>query len=164
MRRSERMMAAKESERFLAQAQVGRLGTSRNNKPYVTPLNFVYEKGSVYFHCAREGKKLTNMAENKRVCFEADEFFGVKQVSEGAAACTSSTYYRSVIAFGKAQIVKSNERRRRILEKLVAKYRQTRQSSTRPILDNEKLANTTIIKIRISQITGKQNLPDKLKT
>ena len=148
-------MNLKDSERFLAEAQVGRLGTSLKNMPYVTPLNFVYQNGRIYFHCAKEGKKLANINDNKSVCFEVDEFLGVKNV-EGTAACTSTAYYRSVIAFGHARIIKSIEDRRRILEKLVAKYLK---QPTRPVLSQETLKRTTIVEIQISQITGKRNLP-----
>lgn len=161
MRRSERMMDVKESERFLADAQVGRLGTCLKNEPYVTPLNFVYQNGRIYFHCAKEGKKLTNITDNKRVCFEVDEFFGTKGVGEGEAACSSSAYYRSVVAFGEARIIKSIEDRRRILEELVAKYLQPR---IQPVFIEETLKRTTIVEIQISQITGKKNLPDTIKS
>jgi len=159
MRRSERMMDVRDSEQFLAEAQVGRLGTSLEDEPYVTPVNFVYQNGRIYFHCAKKGKKLSNITDNKRVCFEVDEFFGVKGV-EGAAACSSSTYYRSVIVFGDARIIKSSKDRRRILKKLVTKYRQPR---IRPVFNREKLGKVTIVEIRVSQLTGKQNLPDTIK-
>lgn len=155
MRRSERMMNAKESEQFLAEVQVGRLGTSLKNEPYVTPLNFLYQKDRIYFHCAKDGKKLTNLIENKRVCFEVDEFSGIKNVEEGKAACSSTAYYRSVVAFGDARIIKSIDDRKRILEKLVAKYLHL---DTRPVFNEETLRRVTIVEIQISQITGKKHL------
>jgi hypothetical protein len=160
MLRSEKMMGVKDSEQFLAQAQVGRLGTSIGNEPYVTPLNFVYEDGRIYFHCAKEGKKLFNISDNKRVCFEVDEFLGVNGDSEGDAACSSSTYYRSVIAFGEARIINSSKDRRRILERLVTKYRQLH---TKPVFTIEELEKVTIVEIQITQMTGKQNLPSPLR-
>jgi hypothetical protein len=158
MRRSGRMMEIKDSERFLAEAQVGRLGTSIKNQPYVTPVNFVYQNGRIYFHCAKEGKKLSNITGNNRVCFEVDEFLGVKGVEEHAAACSSSTYFRSVVAFGYARIIKSIKDKRRILKKLVTKHLQLRT----PVFNAEKIEKTTIVEIRISQITGKQNLPETI--
>ncbi|HMK83374.1 MAG TPA: pyridoxamine 5'-phosphate oxidase family protein [Candidatus Bathyarchaeia archaeon] len=155
MRRSERKMNLKESEQFLKQAQVGRLGTSHKNEPYVTPLNFLYQKDRIYFHCARNGKKLTNLIGNKRVCFEADEFSGVKNVEEGIAACTSSTYYRSVVAFGDARLITSSDHKKRILEKLVAKYLHL---NTQPVFDEEMLGKVTVVEIQVSQLTGKKHL------
>jgi len=155
MRRSERMMDLKESEKFLTLAQVGRLGTSLKNEPYVTPLNFLYQKNRIYFHCAKDGKKLTNLIENKRVCFEVDEFSGVKSVEESAAACSSSAYYRSVVAFGDARIIKSIDDRKKILEKLVAKYLHLKTPS---VFNEEMLGKVMIVEIQISQITGKKHL------
>ena len=139
---------------------MGRLGTCLKNMPYVTPLNFLYQDSRIYFHCAKEGKKLANIAKNNRVCFEVDELLGVKGVQDGVEVCSSSAYYRSVIAFGKARIIKSIEDRRRVMKKLAAKYLKLHTS---PIFSETKLREVTIVEIRIGQMTGKKHLPNKIR-
>lgn len=48
--------------RILASTNIGRLATvDPEGYPYITPLNFVFHEGCVYFHCAPEGEKLDNL-------------------------------------------------------------------------------------------------------
>jgi uncharacterized protein len=59
--------------RILGVTHIGRLATmDSEGYPYITPVNFVYHEGCVYFHCAPEGEKLDNLIRNPRVCFEVD--------------------------------------------------------------------------------------------
>ena len=63
----------KEMARILAATNIGRLATmDAEGYPYITPVNFVFYGGCVYFHCAPEGEKLANLLRNPRVCLEAD--------------------------------------------------------------------------------------------
>ena len=37
--------------------------------PYSVPINFVFEDGKLYFHCAREGHKLDAVRACDKACF-----------------------------------------------------------------------------------------------
>ena len=53
MRRSEKAMTREESMEVLEKAEYGVLSTiSTDQTPYGTPINFVYQDGAIYFHCA----------------------------------------------------------------------------------------------------------------
>ena len=53
--------------RILASTNIGRLATvDPEEYPYITPLNFVFHEGCVYFHCAPEGEKLDNLIRRGR--------------------------------------------------------------------------------------------------
>lgn len=56
--------------------QTIRLGLYDEQFPYVVPLSFGWEsvggKLLIYFHCAKEGKKVDLIAKNNAVCLEAD--------------------------------------------------------------------------------------------
>ncbi len=57
-----------ELERILAAATIGRMASiGKDGYPYITPVNFVYDQGCIYFHCALKGEKLDNIARNARV-------------------------------------------------------------------------------------------------
>ena len=43
-------------EQLLSTAETGFLGLSKNNEPYIVPLNFVWVDESIYFHGASVGK------------------------------------------------------------------------------------------------------------
>jgi len=155
MRRKDRAMTRKESERFLKQALVGRLGTSWRNQPYVVPLNFVYDRGKVYLHCSKQGKKLAYLIRNPKVGFEADQLIRIKRSRN---PCAFSTYYRSVIASGEARVIKALRVKAEILKKFVRKYDK---SNRKPSFGKEELERVEVVAITVQEITGKQNLPAK---
>ena len=71
MRRSDREIADKsEIIRIIEKCDVCRLALSQNNAPYIVPMSFGYEyadnKLTIYFHCAKEGRKLDIIRENPR--------------------------------------------------------------------------------------------------
>ena len=111
MRRKDREITGlAEIMEILSRCQVCRLGMCQKGMPYVVPLNFGVEREGerlvLYFHGAREGKKLDIIRENPQVCVEFD---GEHRLLEGETACAHSFAYESVIGFGKAGILESHE-------------------------------------------------------
>jgi nitroimidazol reductase NimA-like FMN-containing flavoprotein (pyridoxamine 5'-phosphate oxidase superfamily) len=150
MRRKERSMHLNNAKEFLTQAQVGRLGVSLHDHPYIVPVNYVYVNNKIYFHCSQKGQKLDYLTKNPRSCFEVDEFYGVKK---GANSCKSGTKYRSVIVTGNAKLVLEPSIKKVILKKLLQKYAEDIDST----FDETSFLQTQIVEINIDRITGKQS-------
>ena len=140
-----------ETKSFLVNARVGRLAMSKDDEPYVVPVNFVYFKDKIYFHCAREGLKIGYLSTNSLVCFEVDEFIGVRK---GCTPCTSTVKYRSVIAFGKAAFVGDVDIKKEALRRLVKKYGGASSFS----FDEGTFKQTLLVAIDVERMTGKQSL------
>jgi len=155
MRRTDRAMTRRDSERFLERALVGRLGTSWKNEPYVVPLNFVYDRGKVYLHCSKEGKKFAYLTKNPKVSFEIDQLVRIKRSKK---PCAFSAYYRSVIVTGEARVVKTLRAKAGILDKFVRKYGEIKRKSS---FGEEELERVEVVVIMVRRITGKQNLPGR---
>jgi nitroimidazol reductase NimA-like FMN-containing flavoprotein (pyridoxamine 5'-phosphate oxidase superfamily) len=151
MRRNDKKMGMDETKSFLRDAGVGRLAMSIFDEPYVIPINFVYFNGKIFFHCAREGQKISYLSKNSHVCFEVDEFLGVRK---GSTPCTSTVKYRSVIGFGKAAFVEDVDVKKEVLMLLVKKYGGTSSDS----FDEETFERTLLVAITMERITGKQSL------
>jgi len=152
MRRKERAMNRKESERLLEAATVGRLGTF-DKEPYIVPVNFVHHSGKILFHCANEGRKIQALVKEPRVCFEVDEFLGLK---EGEKACSFGAFFRSVIAYGEARIVEGAEQKREALTRLMTKYAGNKQKWR---FEDAELERVAVVEIAITDMTGKSRLP-----
>ncbi len=75
--------------------------------PYAVPLNFVYDDGKLYFHCAKEGHKLDAVKSCEKASFCVLDK-GVKDESG------RFYYFNSVICFGKIKILSE---KKDILEK-----------------------------------------------
>ncbi|MCJ7619404.1 MAG: pyridoxamine 5'-phosphate oxidase family protein, partial [Anaerolineae bacterium] len=65
MRRAEREIKDREAiEDILRRATVCRLAVCDGNVPYVVPLSFGYADNCLYFHSAREGRKIETIKAN----------------------------------------------------------------------------------------------------
>jgi nitroimidazol reductase NimA-like FMN-containing flavoprotein (pyridoxamine 5'-phosphate oxidase superfamily) len=59
MRKKDKEIKDKElMESILKRAIICRMGLSENNVPYIVPLNFGYKNNFLYFHSAKEGRKI----------------------------------------------------------------------------------------------------------
>lgn len=93
---------------ILRTATIGRMATvGRDGYPYITPVNFVYHGGDIYFHCAPEGEKLDNIARDSRVCFEVDIPLSYLDAAfdPERRACKLHQFFHCVIIRGTASIV-----------------------------------------------------------
>ncbi|AFM24346.1 pyridoxamine 5'-phosphate oxidase family protein [Desulfomonile tiedjei] len=112
-------------ERILASTNVGRLATNgADGYPYITPVNFVYHQEKIYFHCAKKGEKLDNMARDPKVCFEVD--IPLAYLDAGTdpdrRICKVHQLYHCVIIRGQSRIVPDGSLKVAALNDLVAKH------------------------------------------
>jgi nitroimidazol reductase NimA-like FMN-containing flavoprotein (pyridoxamine 5'-phosphate oxidase superfamily) len=142
-------------EDLLRRAEVGRLGTvGRDGYPMVKPLNFAYHEGAVYVHSAPEGEKIDDIRRDNRVCFEVDHPIAFVR---GAVddPCTAEYLFRSVIIKGRAAVVEDREERVAALAALMRKYQPGGGYGD---FREEKLRVTSVIRITVEQMTGKEDL------
>lgn len=149
MRRIKQLLPRQETERILETGIVGVLGVAGDDDyPYTLPVNFVYENEKIYFHSAVTGHKLDAIQRNNKVSFciiDQDQVVPEKFTS----------YFRSVIAFGKARIVTDDSVKYHALELLARKYS--------PGLEKEGAEEIrsawnrlSVVEIDIEHVTGKE--------
>ena len=150
MRRSQREITNRtEIDAIIRHSQVCRLGLTDGDEPYVVPLSFGYDGEALYFHCAREGRKLNILRRNNRVCFEFDI---VEGIIKNTQACGWGVRYRSVIGVGTAQLIEAPEDKLRSLDFIMRQYSED-ATFTFP---DDAVSRTTIIKVIIESVSGKQ--------
>jgi nitroimidazol reductase NimA-like FMN-containing flavoprotein (pyridoxamine 5'-phosphate oxidase superfamily) len=148
MRRKDKEITDRgEIEAIILQSDVCRLAMADAAGPYIVPLNFGFSENSLYFHSAHKGRKMDIIKKNPQVCFEFD--LGVRIIS-GEKACNWGTYFKSVIGFGKAQLVNDTEAKKKALNIIMDHYagKSFQFSET----DVDRVA---IIRVDINQMTGK---------
>ncbi len=148
-----------ESEAFgyLAARTEGHLATvDASGQPYIIPLNYIFFRGSVYFHCAnRGGHKLANIAADNRVCFEVSQ---TDKVVFAEKSCDCATRYTSVVVFGKARVVDDVDEKLAVMTALTDKFAAGRPY--RP-LDAAMMSSCTVVAVSVDKISGKRNVdPD----
>lgn len=126
-----------------------------NGKPYVVPLSFGYrllEDGTLelYFHSAKEGRKMDILRNNPLVCFEMSQ---EGETVHADTPCNSGYYYSSLI--GNGEVCFLNE----VQEKCGALSRMFYQQTGQEIEFQEKQAETVCVyKIVSRDFTGKRKL------
>ncbi len=149
-----------ELERILAAALIGRMATTgRDGYPYITPVNFVFDQGCIYFHCAPKGEKLDNIARDPRVCFEVDiplAYIDLGLNPDGGA-CKLHQFYHCVLIRGGASILPNGERKAAALNALVAKHEPGRAFP--PVTaDLPACKACAVVEIKPHRMTGKSDL------
>lgn len=154
MRRTDKEITDRESiEGILAEAEVCRLAMTEGDQPYIVPMNFVYDRGCLYFHSAQEGKKLAILRRNPRVCFEVEARV---ELAPAEKACNWTTRYFSVIGFGEVSLVDEVADKERALQGIMAKY-----SGRTGWEFTQGMVNTLVVlRVSIEQMTAKKSRYD----
>ncbi len=143
--------------RLLKKAEVCRIATAVADQPFISPRVFWYDGERIFFHMATQGRTVTNLAHNPRVCLEVD-WWGPWLPADRAAGF--SLAYTSVVVFGRANPVTDPQQKRRVLQGLLDKYFPDRQPGTdyRPITETE-MAQTAVYAIQVDSWSGKRHRP-----
>ena len=146
--------------RILASSNVGRLATSGpDGYPYITPVNFVFFEGCVYFHSSPKGEKMDNIAHDPRVCFEVDVPLAYLEVNFNPKKnpCLTSQLYHCVIIRGKARTVSEDRFKTAALNALVAKHEGNKDFA--PITRKSPWYKVcTVVEITPEKMTASSNL------
>ena len=115
MRRKRQLLSIEESISILKKMTSGVLAVAGDGGyPYAVPLSYVYCGDKIYFHSAKLGHKIDAIIKCNKVSFcviEQDKVMPEEY----------TTYFRSVVVFGKAHILDDGEKRKAI-EILAEKY------------------------------------------
>lgn len=107
MRRKEKEVTdSAEINQIMKEAKVCHLGFIDDDEPYIVPVNFGYAENRIYFHSAREGRKVNIIKKNNKVCFN---IIADWEVENSPTQC--KVKFRSVTGTGTASIVEDNEER-----------------------------------------------------
>lgn len=151
MRRFKQQLSTEETEKILKGCTSGVLAViGDSGYPYGVPISYVYYGGALYFHSALRGHKIDAIKANSKACFTVIERDDVKP-------CEYTTYFRSVICFGRVAVIDDAEEKMRLARILGNRYNPG---------DDEALAKELakgfkamcVLKMDIEHITGKESI------
>jgi len=88
-------MSQAEIHELLERESFGHLGCARDNRPYVVPMHYAYDRKDLYFFTT-QGMKTRFIDANPEVCLQVEEV-------------TDRAHWRSVMATGKAEQITNPE-------------------------------------------------------
>ena len=119
-----------------------------NGYPYGMPMNHFYNEqdGCIYFHCGKVGHRLDALKENNKVSFCVYDQ-GFRRENEWA------WNVKSVIAFGRMDVLDDLPLIRDICEKLSLRFTDDTAYIEKELADSAK--NTLLLRLHVEHITGK---------
>ena len=149
MRRHKQLLSQEAASEILNRNTCGVLALLGDDEyPYALPLSYVYADNKLYFHSAVEGHKIDALNKHDKVSFcvvDQDQVIPEKL----------TTYFRSVIAFGRIRLIESPEEKRRIATVLAMKYSADFKDKIPAEIDSS-MGRMAILEMEIEHITGKE--------
>lgn len=121
-----------------------------NGYPYSLPISYCYDEGNIYFHCAKVGHKIDcikNCDSISLSVIEHDEIIEEKFTDK----------YKSVVVFGKVEIIDDEKEIRRLCRKMCAALCPNVSDGTEKEIE-QFIEQTAVVKITIEHMTGKEGL------
>ena len=149
MRRIRQQLSDEESISILEKATSGTLALlGDNGYPYAVPISYVYSEGKLFFHSALSGHKVDAIRNCDKASFCVIEQDEVKPEKY-------TTFFRSVIAFGRIHIIEDETEKLAIARLLGNRYNPNDDESLQKEIENG-LARMLAIRFDIEHLTGKE--------
>ncbi len=150
MRRKNQVLSREECLAVLDRGTSGVLAVHGDDGyPYAVPLSYFYEDGRLWFHCARSGHKLDAIRKDPRVSFCVVD-------RDQVVPPEYTTYFRSVILFGKARILEDPAEFREALEKLALRYAPDDPPEHREEIIRRELPGVAMVEVAVEHLSGKE--------
>lgn len=150
MRRNKQLLSNNESVEILKNGTSGVLALLGDNEyPYAVPISYVYDNSKIYFHGAKSGHKIDAIRKCNKASFcviAQDEIHPEKY----------TTYFKSVITFGKIRILEDENEIRQAIEKLAIKYYPKDDEVNRNQEIAKEWKTLCMIELSIEHMTGKE--------
>lgn len=136
-------MTKEEITKLLAANNFGHLGCARDNHPYVVPMNYAFDRESLYFFTT-EGTKTEYINANREVCFQVEEI-------------KSPTDWRSCMLTGRAERISRADD----LERAMQLITESNPSLTPAINRTEigpwhRMSNVVVYRVRAEALYGRK--------
>ncbi|KIL39101.1 flavin-nucleotide-binding protein [Gordoniibacillus kamchatkensis] len=170
MRRSEfSIEEQQEIDEFLQEMSFGYLGTyGEDGWPHITPLNYTYQNGYIYFHGSKKGAKMDEILASHKVSFAVAKEFAIipSYFSDPRQACPATAYFKSVHIRGFAERVEDLHEKALALSGLMEKLQP--EGGYAPITPDDpkyvgELKAVSVVKISIDSLTAKFKFGQNLK-
>ena len=127
------------------------VGYVLDGQPYVTPTAYWREGGHVYWHGSSASRMLRHLKEGPRVCFTVALMDGLVLARSGFH---TSVNYRSVMAFGQAEVVSDPAEKLAKLEAMMERIVPGRWPGLKPPTPQE-LKATTVVGLKLEEVVAK---------
>jgi nitroimidazol reductase NimA-like FMN-containing flavoprotein (pyridoxamine 5'-phosphate oxidase superfamily) len=153
LRRKEKEITDKaEMKAILAGAKYVTVAMCRGDEPYLVTLSHGYDekKNAIYFHCAREGKKIGILAANNRV-------WGQAIVDRGYIDGRCDHLFATVQFHGRVSFIEDGEEKRHALATMICQLESDPDNVMGHQVNDASVAKVHIGRIDLDFLSGKRS-------
>ena len=130
-------------------SQICTLAIFDKEYPYVIPMNYGFQEGSLYFHCATEGKKIDLIRKNNKVGFIIEQ---AHEVLTDDISCKWTTKYRSIMGQGEMEILCNAKEKRAGLDIIMKHHGKMKNSYSEAAINK-----IFVLTLKINSYSAKQS-------
>jgi nitroimidazol reductase NimA-like FMN-containing flavoprotein (pyridoxamine 5'-phosphate oxidase superfamily) len=171
MRRAEFDVKDENSINEVLQAcEYGTLSLISEGKPYVVALNFVLLENSIFFHGAKEGRKIEAIKSNPNASFLLVKPYSFipSFFSDTMAACPATQFFASILFEGTISFIEDGNIKAKVLNALMKKFQSEdsfEEIAYEKAMYTKMLDKTAIFELKAENISCKikvgQNLNEE---
>jgi nitroimidazol reductase NimA-like FMN-containing flavoprotein (pyridoxamine 5'-phosphate oxidase superfamily) len=153
MRRNEKEIKDRyEKISILEQAKYITIAMCKDDEPYLVTLSHGYDRANhcIYFHCAKEGKKIDILKENSLV-------WGQALVDKGYVQNVCDHLYATTHFRGKVTFVENEQEKKHALEVMIKALEDDPREVMGTQMGEDPVARVQIGKIDIEYMSGKKS-------
>lgn len=151
MRRNKQQLTPEECQNILDKSTSGVLSLiGDGGYPYGVPMSYVYHNGKIFFHSATTGHKIDAIGTEEKCSFTIiaqDDIHNEEY----------TTYFRSVIVFGRIHIIEDEAEKLAALRSLGERYNPNDNAGLQREID-KGFSHLHILRLDIEHISGKESI------
>lgn len=149
MRRSEKQLNDAETAELLKKGEIIHLSFADGGIPYGVAMNYGYKNGTIYLHCAYDGRKMDFIKANPRTSFTV---VAASELIKKETSCGWTCAFQSVMGEASVEILTDDAEKRAGLDALMEHYGRFENS-----YPDKMIERTCVLRLNITSCTGKQS-------
>ncbi len=153
IRRHPERAVAGQAEAILRAGRIAHVAFAVDGQPYVIPFGYYYEDGAVYLHGAPASRALKQLIAGTPVAIEVTLLDGLVASRD---ARNHSMNYRSVVVYGRAELVEDEGEQRAIFERMTDHFFPGRTPDRDYAAASRKdLRSVRLVAVRVDELSAK---------
>jgi nitroimidazol reductase NimA-like FMN-containing flavoprotein (pyridoxamine 5'-phosphate oxidase superfamily) len=153
VRRHPERAAPDEAEEFLCAGRVAHVAYTVEGRPYLLPFLYFYDDGALYLHGVPASGTIKALRQGAPVCVSVTMLDGLVASRD---AKSHSANYRSVVVFGRAEVISDLDEKRRVFERMTDRFFAGREAGRDYAHASAKdLRGVELLAVRIEEMSAK---------
>jgi nitroimidazol reductase NimA-like FMN-containing flavoprotein (pyridoxamine 5'-phosphate oxidase superfamily) len=153
IRRHPERAVPEQAEEFLRAGRIAHVAYTVDGQPHILPFLYFYDEGALYLHGVPAGATIRALRKGAPVCASVTILDGLVASRD---AKSHSANYRSVVVFGRSEVVVDLEEKRRVFERMTERFFPEREAGRDYEHASVKdLRSVELVAVRIEEMSAK---------